>query len=131
MTLWRSLLWLQALENRMAPAAGMTLVSRTDPSFFTTSGGASFADSRAISHDGRFTVFSSSYTNLVSGQLDTNKSLDVFLYDRVTGAIQLVSHASGSTTMTGNGFSYTDPSAISADGTVITFLSTATNLVTG
>ncbi len=45
----------------------------------------------AISGDGRFVAFTSNADNLVPG--DTNSLSDVFLYDRVTRSIRLVSNA--------------------------------------
>ena len=50
-----------------------------------TSGAASngWSDWPAISRDGRFISFSSSASNLVHG--DTNKTIDVFVHDRLTG----------------------------------------------
>jgi hypothetical protein len=79
----------------------------------------------AISGDGRYVVFNSDATNLVSG--DTNGFADVFLYDRQTATTERVSIDSSETEA--NGGSY-DP-AISADGRFVTFTSTATNLVAG
>ncbi|HEY2295856.1 MAG TPA: hypothetical protein VGM86_34575 [Thermoanaerobaculia bacterium] len=79
----------------------------------------------AISADGRFVVFTSDAPDLVPGQQDDNGSLDVFLYDRVTASVSLVSHT-GSAAKAGNGPS-TDP-AISADGRWIAFDSVATDL---
>ncbi len=61
----------------------------------------------SISPDGRYVVFESLATNLVSG--DTNSIRDVFLRDRLTGT--------------------TD--SISADGRYVAFVSSATNLVAG
>jgi Tol biopolymer transport system component len=47
-----------------------------------------------ISTDGRFVVFTSDARNLVAGQVDTNGGRDVFLYDRSTDSVKLVSHRS-------------------------------------
>ncbi|HEX2687875.1 MAG TPA: Ig-like domain-containing protein [Kofleriaceae bacterium] len=76
-----------------------------------------------ISGDGRFVAFSSAATNLVVG--DTNNVSDVFVRDRVAGTTTRVSVSS--TGGEANAAS-TGPS-ISQDGRVISFLSTATNLV--
>src|SRR3982750_1294861 len=80
-----------------------------------------------ISADGRYVVFASLGTRLAPGQRDTNKATDVFLYDRVTGASTLVSHASGDPATAADGLSA--GAAISADGNFVVFFSTAGNLV--
>jgi CSLREA domain-containing protein len=76
-----------------------------------------------ISADGRYIVYHSSATNLVSD--DTNALTDVFLYDRETGTTTRISiNPSG---LQGNGESFVP--SISADGLTIAFGSAATNLV--
>ena len=77
----------------------------------------------ALSADGRFVAFQSDATNLVAG--DTNGATDVFVHDRQTGTTERVSVASGGSQ--GNGFS-AGP-VLSADGRLVAFHSTATNLV--
>ena len=77
----------------------------------------------SISADGRFVAFYSSATNLVAS--DTNKSMDVFVYDRWTHTTRRISVSS--TGRQANGASY-QPS-ISAHGRFIAFYSDATNLV--
>ncbi|HWH10928.1 MAG TPA: hypothetical protein VG165_07355 [Solirubrobacteraceae bacterium] len=79
----------------------------------------------AISADGRYVAFASTASNLVAG--DTNGVSDVFLADLETGAITRVSVAHGG--VQANAAS-TGP-AISADGTTVSFDSSATNLVGG
>jgi Tol biopolymer transport system component len=79
----------------------------------------------AISSDGRWVTFTSSATNLVSG--DTNAVDDVFVHDRATGATARASVDSAS--VQGNGTSF--GSAISSDGRYVAFTSEASNLVTG
>ncbi len=81
-----------------------------------------------LNQDGRFTVFSSLATNLVPGQIDTNNSTDVFIYDRVTNTTRLASGINGSATATGDGDSM--GLSQSTDGRYIVFYSTSTNLVT-
>ena len=76
-----------------------------------------------ISGDGRYVVFNSSATNLVTG--DSNGALDVFLHDRQTGVTERVSVDSNGNQ--GNDSS-SDP-VVSADGRYIAFSSLATNLV--
>ena len=82
----------------------------------------------AMSNDGRFVAFTSAASNL-AGAADGNMEDDVFLYDRVTSAITLVSHASGAFSTAGNSSS-SEP-LLSTDGSVVVFRSDATNLVPG
>lgn len=116
-------------------------------SFGTGSGGAS------TSADGRYVVYDSDATNLAGSDRTTRcdgaaaaadpatdptsppappnntypgGNSDVFLRDMVAGTTKLISHSVSSTTTPGNDFS-TDP-RISADGSTITFASSATNL---
>lgn len=81
------------------------------------------------SADGRYSLFSSQATNLVDGVDDVNSASDVFLYDRVTDSVTLISHAAGSVLATASGGS--TPSAISADGEWVLFSSYAGNLIAG
>jgi Tol biopolymer transport system component len=79
----------------------------------------------AISADGRFVAFLSLATNLVPG--DGNGRVDAFVHDRTTGVTERISvDDSGSE---GDGDSA--PTAISADGRIVAFVSDATNLVVG
>jgi len=79
----------------------------------------------AVSADGRLVAFSSHASNLVAG--DSNGALDVFVRDRTAGTTTRVSV--DSTGAEGNAGS--DVPAISADGNVVSFMSTATDLVAG
>jgi len=98
--------------------------------------GNTWSDLSAISADGRYVVFDSDASNLVSG--DTNSTWDVFVHDRLTGATERVSvHSAGNE---GNGSSWdrinfspyrSVVSAISADGRYVAFQSYASNLVEG
>lgn len=78
-------------------------------------------DHPSISADGRWLAF--------SGRSPVDDAGAVFLYDRVSGKISLVSHASSSPTQTANGFCL-GPS-ISADGAFVVYECNATNLVPG
>jgi Tol biopolymer transport system component len=78
-----------------------------------------------ISGDGRYVVFDSSDTTLVSG--DTNAAFDIFMHDTATGVTTRVSVDSSGTQSNGNSFN----PAISADGRYVAFQSVASNLVTG
>jgi len=81
------------------------------------------SESPSISADGRYVAFSSSASNLVDG--DTNSQSDVFIRDLQSGTIELISRSSDGTI--GNGSS-TNPT-ISADGRFIAYASSASNLV--
>ena len=78
-----------------------------------------------ISADGRYVVFESAATNLISG--DTNGAMDIFVLDRQNGEIVRVS-------VTSNGIQADDGSyvpGISGNGRYVVFESDATNLVSG
>src|SRR5918994_4626322 len=79
----------------------------------------------AVSRDGRMIEFHSDASNLVSG--DTNNASDVFVHDRQSRATTRVSVATGGAEANGS----SSASALSADGRFVTFVSDATNLVTG
>ncbi len=105
-----------------------TLVSHVPGS--TATGGDQGSTYSRISADGRFIVFMSEATNLVPGQIDTSSpTLDVFVFNRVTGAVTLASRAAASA-VTAAGISRPGL-GVSADGRFIAFHSSATNLVPG
>jgi Tol biopolymer transport system component len=83
----------------------------------------------SLTADGRYLLFHSSATDLVSGQVDTNGTGDVFLYDRVAGATLLVSHSTASATSAGN--AGTEGRGFSADGRYAVLWSIATDLAPG
>src|SRR5262249_9531783 len=95
------------LEDRLAPAGLVSLLSRADPTHFAdTAGGLSSQyvydfgngatevadDQRLMSADGRFSVFASRAPNVVEGQVDHDAYAyaDVFLYDHVLHQTTLV-----------------------------------------
>jgi Tol biopolymer transport system component len=88
-------------------------------------GDSGWQPSPGISGDGRYVVFFSDATNLVTG--DTNGVTDVFVHDRDTDTTERVSVSSAGTE--GNGIS--DFGRISDDGRYVVFQSGATNLVAG
>ena len=79
----------------------------------------------AVTGDGRIVVFSSRAANLVPG--DHNGTFDVFMHDRVTGRTERVSAASDGT----QGNDHSSRPAVSVDGRIVTFESSADNLVAG
>jgi Tol biopolymer transport system component len=78
----------------------------------------------SISADGRYVAFHSGASNLVPG--DTNRTMDIFVHDRVTGNTQRVSVSSSG--RQANGENIGAP-RISADGRYVAFASLASNLV--
>ncbi|HEX4959275.1 MAG TPA: hypothetical protein VF173_00455 [Thermoanaerobaculia bacterium] len=104
----------------------LELLSRVQPQSASDTGSAA-SGSPAASADGRYTAFVSGSANLAPGQIDDNRGEDVFLYDRITGAVALVSHAAVSPATAGNQAS--NHPEISADGRWVAFLSLASNLV--
>ncbi len=78
----------------------------------------------ALSADGRYLVFDSLASNLISA--DNNAAVDIFLHDLQTKATIVVSKGSGGSTVLGSSFS----PVISADGKFIAYESSA-NLVSG
>jgi Tol biopolymer transport system component len=87
--------------------------------------GNSWSYPRGISADGRYVVFGSSASNLVTG--DTNGQGDAFVRDRQTGTTERVSVSTAGAQ--GNGDS--SDCCMSADGRYVAFQSSATNLVSG
>jgi len=100
----------------------MTRLS-TDSAGNQATGGNSF--NGLISSNGNYVAFSSSATNLVSG--DTNGLADIFLKNVTTGeTIRVSTDSSGSQANAGAALN-----AISADGRYVVFESGATNLASG
>jgi Tol biopolymer transport system component len=78
-----------------------------------------------LSPDGRFAVFASNSSNLITG--DTNLLLDIFLRDTVAGTVARASVATGGLESNADSLS----PAVSDDGRFIAFQSQATNLAAG
>lgn len=113
-------LTLQHFE-RLTPSSITTLASRP-----ANGGDANHISSSAqVSADGRYVVFQSFASNLVTG--DTNGDGDIFRKDLHTGEITRLS--AGSTENESNGSSFNPQ--ISADGRYVLFESYADNLVAG
>ena len=93
----------------------------------TTTANASSRSAR-ISADGRWVVFASQATDLAPGGTYLPSTWNVFLFDRETGAVTLVSHAAGSP---GPGDGSALFPEISADGRWIAYLGSSGNLVPG
>jgi Tol biopolymer transport system component len=86
---------------------------------------AHFAHPR-LSGDGRYVVFESGASDLMSG-LDANNTIDVYVRDRLLNRTTRVSNATGNA----DGNHMSRAPAISDDGRVVAFESWATNLVAG
>jgi hypothetical protein len=82
-----------------------------------------FSDGATISADGSIVAFYSEASNLVSG--DTNGVSDVFVHDRASGITTRRSVDSSGAEANGESYGI----VISADGQVVSFSSSATNLV--
>ena len=85
----------------------------------------------AMVPDGRYLAFYAWASNLVAG--DTNAVQDLFFYDRTTGSISRLSvglNGAQANDRSGDSRGDTTP-ALSADGQVVAFHSTASNLVAG
>ena len=83
--------------------------------------------SPSVSDDGRCVAFQSSATNLIPGFTPPYSNQNVYLFDRSTDAMTLVSHTSASAT---NGAGGRQP-RISPDGAAVLFGSLAGNIVPG
>ncbi|MGH2706334.1 MAG: RHS repeat-associated core domain-containing protein [Actinomycetota bacterium] len=114
---------LSVKDATLAPAPATTRVSVSSSG--QQGNGASGNPYLSMSGDGRYVVFASSATNLVSG--DTNGVDDIFLRDRQTGATTRVSVSSSGAQSNG----VSDDPKVSADGRYVAFHSSATNLVSG
>ena len=83
-----------------------------------------------ISVDGRFVAMACNSTDLVDGGASAPGTLDqLYVWSRETGAITLVSRAAGTASRSVTGS--VSEVALSADGSVVTFVSTSTDLVAG
>jgi Tol biopolymer transport system component len=83
------------------------------------------SDKPAITPDGRYVVFESSQTGLVSPA--TNGKVQIFLYDRKLNQVELIS----ATPAGAAGNNASNNAAISADGCKVVFESLATDLTAG
>jgi hypothetical protein len=123
-------LFLFDLNRNMAVGGGeVFLISRAFGTTSTAANGAStFVDASA---DGRFTVFSSTASNIAEN--DTNGIADLFVYDAAanhgTGAVSLISRIAGTSGTAANGPSTF--AGMSDNGRYIAFTSAATNIVAG
>ena len=112
---------MEVLDDRITPSLFTTLDSLLGDGTQTT------ADSKAtaLSADGRFVAFITT-SKLVAD--DTNTFADVYLKDRSTGAVTLISRGDGVSGTIGNGNVFSAPS-VSGDGRFVVFGTSSSNLV--
>jgi Tol biopolymer transport system component len=91
--------------------------------------GNGISDEPTISSDGRFVAFVSQSTNLLAPAVPSVVAGQVYVRDTQTGVTSLISRDSSAGLVVANA-ACTAPS-ISGDGRFVTFVSSATNLVTG
>ena len=118
-------MWRTAIVGVLVVAASRAQVTQrvsVDSSGAQGNGGSALP---AITPDGRYVVFASQASNLVSG--DTNGVGDIFVRDRVTGTTERVSVSSSG----GEANAASGTVSISADGRYVAFESGANNLVPG
>ncbi len=89
--------------------------------------GAGVANAIDLSADGSLALFSSTGNDLAAGTSDTAGTLDAFVYDRVAGAAQLISHRAGDPLTAAGG----EPRDLSADGRFVLLESPNTTLASG
>lgn len=82
-----------------------------------------------VSRDGSFVVFVSEARKAYPDQVDSAPFTDVFLYDRTSDKVSLVSRRNGSVDVVGDGPS--DQPVISPDGEWVAFRSSARDLIPG
>jgi Tol biopolymer transport system component len=125
-----AMLLLAALSLPAAAAIpGLELVDQTNISSYIDSNGTSFGP-LAISSTGRYTLFTSAASNLVSG--DTNGITDMFLHDASDDSLERVNVASDgaqANAAADEARAHTPRGGISDDGRYVVFQSAATNLV--
>lgn len=86
-----------------------------------------------ISADGSYVVFTSNSTNLITGYVNVNSEdiNQVYLYDRISDQVKLVSHQAGAANTSSNSFTVNWKPVISADNRYVVFGNYGTNLVSG
>ncbi len=117
---------IQPISDETSSGGGGSLGPGAVERISTSSSGASAngtSQRPSLSADGRYVVFDSDASNLVTG--DTNGEIDVFRKDRQTGTTIRISTDSSGT----QGDDLSRVSSVTSDGRYIAFSSEATNLV--
>jgi Tol biopolymer transport system component len=115
------------LHDRIAGTTVLVSHAAGDPS----TAGNGVTVSAFLSADGRWAAFSSMAANLVAGQVEDGLEGNIFLWDRDSGLIRLISHQAGLPTTEAGGCQLDRELGISADGNRVVFVSYATSLVAG
>jgi Tol biopolymer transport system component len=105
--------------------ASVRLVSGAGGS--ATAGGDGNSDTPAVNGNGQYVAYRSDATNLVAGQVTGS---NVYEFDSVAGTQTLVSHQAGAPTTAAGGV-LAEPLAIDDDGHLVSYVSTAGNLIPG
>lgn len=109
------------------PPVGVTQLVSTSTTAGHAAAGNAFPETVDVSADGRFVVFASHATGLVSGVSAAEATLgQIYLRDTVSNSTVLVSGSAGAA---GDGYSY-DP-VISDDGSQVAYISASSNLAAG
>ena len=119
-----ALVWLQGERVATQQSLPWTGIATDEArSVDTGAVGAASVRSHALSGDGRYIAFTANYPLISS---DTNGTSDIYVRDRATGLVELISMGFDGSPADGD----SDPAAISEDGRHVAFLSTSSNLVT-
>jgi hypothetical protein len=105
----------------------ITLVSHKSGDPLTTEDGGPF--NSVLSDDGSFLAFLSNGSNLVSGQSQSSRRYQVFLWNRNTNQSVLISHNATSATTATNGASFYP--IMNTDASYIAFYSAGTDVISG
>jgi len=120
-------LWSRATDTNLLVSHRADLLTGTGNDESTTA----LTTGIALSRDGRYAAFNSTASDLVTGYISTNFR-QVYLFDRNSGNIELITHASGNTLQGGNGASELDFGGglkLAADGRVLVLSTKATDLI--
>jgi Tol biopolymer transport system component len=112
----------EQLEDRCLPSSTLQAISVPPPGQPPSDTAAGVSILPSVSADGRYVAFESTALNLVPGQTG-GAGPNVFLLDRGTGALTLVSHLPGAPT-TGTTLFFPDPSRplLSRDGNYVVYV---------
>ena len=116
------------------PAAGVDWGPAGTITALTDSSGKGNAYRPWMSDNGRYLVFDSDGTQVVSGVVETDSARDVYLYDRVTRTMERITNGIGGPPAIPASCAYICGSqrpTVSGDGRFVAYWSNATNLVPG
>ncbi len=109
-----------------APAAPLELITAADPQLAPSKGGSGDSSAAVVSPDGKWIAFASSAPDLTP-QPKLANVLDLFLWNRETRTLELLSLSTNSTS---GGSGHSLPLGFSADNRLLVFESQARDLVT-